>query len=819
MASPELIRKFEVPWEKLRWKCDPNIFAFECTDELTPPTTFIGQERAIKSIQFGLDIDKPGYNLFVTGLTGTGKASAIKSHLEGVIADRQQQGAQFPVFDWCYVHSFTDPDRPKSVRFPPGRGRSFQQKMRELLATVQEEIPKVFASEEYLAQRREVDEDGRSRHQNVTQTLEHDARAENFGIQFTPVGVNVIPLVEGKPLTPEEFMALGEDVQRSLEEKRDKVLERVQVAMEELRTNERSVIERVKALDRSVAEARLNVVFHQLLTEYADIREVMVYLESLKGFTLDNLDLFRDKESVGQPPLSPKQEAMPFPTLLRNPFLPFEVNVLVDNSGGQSAPVIVESNPTWSNLFGRIERRPFMGTYFSDHTMIKAGSIHLANGGYIVLNAKDLLVIPAVWQGLKRVIRNREISVEEPAESLGFMGPQPLRPEPLPLDLKIIVMGDEVLYRMLSAYDQEDFWELFKVKAEFDSQIDLTPENVSAYSCFICGISESGNLLHSDRSGVAAILEYSTWLVSDQAKLSARFGVIRDVLFEADYWARKDQSPMIFGEHVKKAIKEKLYRLNLIEERLRELIAEGVIMVDVEGEVVGQVNGLSVYELGDFSFGRPVRITSRTFAGRRGLVNIERESQLSGKIHDKGVLIISGYLGWKYAQDKPLSLSASICFEQSYEGVEGDSASSTELYAILSSLAEAPIKQNIAVTGSVNQKGEIQPIGGANQKIEGFYDVCRVKGFTGEQGVIIPHQNLRNLVLREDIVESVKEGSFYIYAVKSIDEGIEILTGLQAGERSSDGSYPEGTINYRVDKRLRELGESLKGFYGEMMGG
>lgn len=386
------------------------------------------------------------------------------------------------------------------------------------------------------------------------------------------------------------------------------------------------------------------------------------------------------------------------------------------------------------------------------------------------------------------------------------------------MDIKVIVMGDEAFYRLLSTYDQEDFWEMFKVKAEFDYQIDLTPENIYSYASFICGTCKSEGLLPFDRTGVARVAEYGARLVADQTKLSSRFGQIKDVLIEADYWARKEGSPLVRGEHVKKALDQKVYRLNLIEERIRRLIAEGTLMVDVDGEVVGQVNGLVVYDLGDFSFGRPVRITAKTFAGRRGVINIERETQLSGRIHDKGVLILSGYLGWKYAQDKPLSLSASLCFEQSYEGVEGDSASSTELYAILSSLSDLPIKQGIAVTGSVNQKGEVQPIGGVNQKIEGHYDVCKVKGLTGNQGVIIPHQNVKNLMLREDVVEAVQEGRFHIYAVRTIDEGIEILTGVPAGERRPDGTYPEGTVNYLVDRRLKELAQSLRGFYAEMLG-
>ena len=601
--------------------------------------------------------------------------------------------------------------------------------------------------------------------------------------------------------------------------------------MERLRAIEKDTQDKVRAVDRNIGEMRLSDIFRMVntlntLREGAEqLPDLFNYLAALKEYTLNNQSLFTG--GGGQPAVTPlgpmggipTQAGLQMPsTTQRDPFLPFEINVLVDNADTQAAPIIIESNPNWGNLFGRIERRAFMGAYFSDHTMLKAGSIHHANGGYVVLNARDLLMNPGVWEGLKRTIRDKETRLEDPAVQFGLMAPQGLRPQAMSWDAKAIVMGDEAIYRLLSTSDQEDFWEMFKVKAEFDSQIDLTPESVADYCAFICGTCQSERLHHCDRSGVARVVEYGARLVADQTKLSSRFGQIQDLLIEADYWCRKDSAPRITGEHVKKALSEKIHRLNLVEEKMRRLIAEGTIMVDVEGEVAGQVNGLAVYDLGDFSFGRPSRITVRTFAGRRGVINIEREAQLSGRIHNKGVLILSGYLGWKFAQDKPLSLSASLSFEQSYEGVDGDSASSTELYAILSSLAELPIKQGMAVTGSVNQKGEIQPIGGVTQKVEGFYDVCRVVGLTGDQGVMVPHQNIKNLMLRDDVVDAVKEGVFHIYSVKSVDEGIEILTNVPAGERQPDGFYPEGTVNYLVEKRLGELAESLKGFYAEMLG-
>ncbi len=814
--------KYEVSWEQVCWHCNTADFSFDCTDELTPLQGLIGQDRALRAIRFGLEVDRPGYNLFVTGLTGTGKASAIKRHLQAIIDERKAQGVQFPVYDWCYVYNFGDPDRPRMLRLPPGHGRLLRRGLDELLKTLREELPKLFSSEEYTSRRREMEEKGRASYQSVLQGLEREARAGGFGLQFSQMGVNLFPLKEdGGPMSPEEFMKLGEGKRHDIEEKRGKLLQRVQETMERLRAIEKDTQDKVSALGRDVGDLRLSDLFHRFVSDFGGLPEVTGYLDVLREYTLDNLNLFTTSQSSdgAQPPATPVQGGpQVFTAAQRSPIMPFEVNVLVDTSGSQAAPIVIESNPTWGNLFGRIERRAVMGAYFSDHTMLRAGSIHQANGGYLVLNVRDLLMNPGVWEGLKRAIRDKEVSLEDPAVQFGLIAPQGLRPQSIPWNAKVIVTGDEGLYRLFSTYDREDFWEMFKVKAEFDSQIDLTPESVDGYCAFICGVCQAERLLHCDRSGVARVVEHSARLVADQTKLSTRFGQIQELLIEADYWARKGASPLITGAYVKKALDEKVYRLNLVEEKLRRLTSEGTLMVDVSGEVVGQVNGLVVYDMGDFTFGRPSRITARTFAGRQGVINIEREAQLSGRIHDKGVLILSGYLGWKFAQDKPLSLSASLSFEQSYEGVEGDSASSAELYAILSSLSELPIKQSIAVTGSVNQKGEIQPIGGANQKVEGFFDLCRIVDLTGDQGVVIPHQNVKNLMLRDDVVKAVQEGRFHIYAVKSVDEGIEVLTGVPAGERQPDGSYPQETVNYLVDKRLEEMAKSLQGFYSEMVG-
>jgi predicted ATP-dependent protease len=799
--------RYRVPVEQLRWQCDPADLGFECTDQLDPLQDFIGQERAISSLEFGLAVDRPGYNIFVTGLTGTGKASAIKSYVERAVEKRRKRTDGYYPDDWCYVYNLADTSSPLAVRLPAGKGKVLRDQAQELLDIIKAEIGRALGSEEYQKERQALLDKGQTAHRELLQRLEAEARAGGFFIQVSPMGVNLIPLVEERPMSAEEFAALPEEARRAIEEKQAEVMRQVGETMKRLGALQKEAMQKIKTLERRAAEVALGRPFQDLLTEYRDFPDVTRYVEDLREFTLDNIGLFHEKEE-------PSPALFYRPSAEMDPALPFQVNVFVDNSGAQGPPVIIEPNPTWANLFGKVERRAIMGAYVSDHTMLKPGAVHLANGGYLVLNIRDLLLNPGVWEALKRVMKTKEARLEEPLEQFGFLPPHGLRPQTIPAEEKMIVTGDNFLYRMLAQYD-EDFWELFKVKADFDFQIERTQENLEAYAAFICACCQTEGLLHFNAGAVATVSEYGARLVADQHKLSSRFGQVRDLLVEADYWARQDGAAKVSAEHVQKAIEQKLYRSKLVEERIRELISQGTLMVDVDGEVVGQVNGLAVYDVGDFSFGKPSRITARTFMGRSGVINIERESQLSGRIHDKGVLILSGYLGHKFAQDKPLSLSASLCFEQSYEGVEGDSASSTELYAILSSLSSLPIQQGIAVTGSVNQKGEVQPIGGVNEKIEGFFDVCQAKGLTGRQAVIVPHQNLRNLMLREDVVEAVRQGQFHIYAVTTVDEGIEVLTGVAAGDRQPDGSYPEGTVNRLVNQRLSELAEGLRSFYRE----
>jgi len=806
-----------VPWQETCWTCDVDSLNFQCTDELTPLDHFIGQDRALEAIRFGLEVDKPGYNLFVTGLTGTGKASAIKAHLESLVEDLERRERQRPISDWVYVYNFDDPDRPRALRLPVGIGRAFRSNLSEFPNVLKEEIPKVLQSEEYEARRRAIEDDGRKDGQELMAKLEQEAQAANFSLQVTPSGITLFPMLEDRPMTPEEYQALAAEPKQAVDETREQLMQSTQATMPKMRDIEKDTGEKIKTLEREAANLCVSEVFRHMMETFSDVPTIWEYLVRLIEHVLDNLGLFKEQPPAGMQPSPGVTANAGGAGLALNPFLPFEVNVLVDNSGVEGVPIVIEPNPNWGNLFGRIERRSIMGTYVSDHAMLKSGSIHRANGGYLVLNARDMLMYPAVWEGLKRIIRNREIQLEDPAEQAGYSIPQGLRPEPISLDLKVIATGDEGIYRTLSTLDQEDFGDLFKVKAEFDNQIELTPENIQAYCAFICWTCQEEQLLQFDAGGAARVIEYAARQVSDQNKLSTRFGQIKDLLIEADYWARKDSCSLVEATHVRQAKAQKIHRLNLVEERLREMIAEGSLLLEVTGSAVGQINGLAVYDLGDFSFGRPSRITAQTFAGREGVINIEREASLSGRTHDKGVLILGGFLGARYGQERPLTLTASMCFEQSYDGVDGDSASSTELYAIISSLSGLPLKQNIAVTGSVNQNGEIQPIGGVNQKVEGMFDVCRIDGLTGDQGVMIPFQNKRNLMLREDVAEAIKEGTFKVYAVKTIDEGLEILTGVPAGKRQADGSFPKGTVNQLVDQRLKELHQSMRGYYGDLV--
>jgi predicted ATP-dependent protease len=802
----------EVPADQLRWNCDPECFSFQCTDELVPLQEFIGQERAISAIEFGLGVDQPGYNIFVGGMTGTGKSSVVKAHLEQVVAKRKLPTDQAPPPDWCYVHNFSDTDRPKIISMSAGTGKRFRSRMERLRDDLQHDVVAAFTNEEYEAQRKAIAEENQNSQRRLFQELEVEAQAKGLTVQLSPVGVTLVPVVDGRTASQEEFVQLPEATRRQLDESRQELMGRVDETISKIRALDREAGERLSGLDKQVAEFVAGGRFERERDEFADFPEVLGFLDDLRAFAVEHIDAFRGEqgEQQSQPQSNPFREAS-LAAREREVLLPFVVNVFVDNTGADGPPIIVENNPTFSNLFGKIDRRFVLGGYVTDHSLLKAGSISQANGGYLVLNLRNLVTSPLAWETLKRVVRDKEVRPEDPAEVMGMVVPQSIKPEPMPLEVKIVVTGETDLYNMLSSFDEE-FWETFKVKADFDSQIQRNEEHLDAYAAFICGACNTHMLRHFSRDGVGAVIEYAARLVADQRKLTTRFGLVRDLLIEADYWAGKDQKDRVDAIHVKKALEQKEFRSDLISERLREMIVDGSLLVDVTGEVVGQVNGLAVFDVGGYAFGKPARITAKTYLGSGGVINIEREAKLSGSTHDKGVLILSGYLGSKYAQDRPLSVSASIAFEQSYSGVDGDSASSTEIYAILSSLSGLSLKQGLAVTGSVNQNGQVQPIGGVNQKIEGFFEVCRAKGLTGDQGVLVPKQNVVNLMLRDDVVEAVRDGAFHVYAVETIGEGIELLTGTPAGVPDDQGAYPEGSVNDLVVRQLTSYAEARRAF-------
>ncbi len=799
----------ELTAEQLRRRFDTSRLVFASTADAPDLEGIIGQDRAARAIEFGIDIPYPGFNVFASGPAGAGKTSIITRFLETKAATRPVPP------DWGYIHNFADPDRPRAVRLPPGSGCKLREQVDTLLDQVAEALEKAFEGEQYAESRNALGRELDTQRTERFRALEAAVRQQGFALARTQMGIMVAPVKDGQPLTPEQFEALPEDERTAYAQHSQILQEMLERTGRQVQELEEAAQARLANLDREIAAAAIRPFFDRLLPDYGDWPDVIAYLTGMQAHIAEHTDDLR-AAGGGQAQSEGQGEAQILPWLRRqaaSPFDRYRLNVVVDNSALTGAPVVVETNPTYLNLIGRVEMRAEFGTLVTDYRYIKAGALHRANGGYLLLDARVLLRQPLAWEALKQALRNQRIRIEEMAQQLGVLATTTLTPEPIPLDVKVVLIGDPQTYYLLYAYD-EQFEKLFKVRADFAEEMAWTPENEEKIVRFIRNRCAEYDLPHFDVSAVAKVVEHSGRLVEDQRKLTTRFALVSDIIQEAAFWAGRAGHAQVTGEDVQRAIDERVYRSNQFEERLHELITDGTIMVDTTGAAVGQVNGLAVLALGDYAFGRPSRITCRTFQGRAGVINIEREARLSGKIHDKGILILSGFLGGRYAQDKPLSLSASIAFEQSYEGVDGDSASSTELYALLSSLAELPIKQGIAVTGSVNQNGEIQAIGGATAKIEGFFDVCRAMpgGLTGEQGVIIPVANAANLMLRDDLVAAVAEGRFHIWPVRTADEGAELLTGVPAGERDADGAYPPDSVNGRVDRKLRDLAEKLQNF-------
>jgi len=792
------IERWKLKPERLTSAVDKSKLKFKSTEELPELEGIIGQDRAVKALDFGTRIDGFGYNLYVLGQPGSGRASAVKMALEARAKERPRTD------DWCYVNNFTEKHKPIAIRLPAGTGKEFRTDMEELIKELEHQLPQAFEGEHYRNQRDKINQQLQQIQSEEFSRLQKKAGEKGFTLQQAGSMFGIIPLVDGEPINPDNYEQLTGQQKEEIESKGKELREDLNAAVKEVRQAEKDAKHTVEKLDRRVADLAVGHLIEELRGKYSEYKRVVQYLNDVQNDIVENVQEFL---SAGQQEQAQMMLGMRMPAQKTDVYGRYVVNLLVDNSENEGAPVIVESNPTYSNLLGRIEHKAQFGTMVTDYTMIKAGALHRANGGYLVLEARDLLTSFLSYDALKRSLKNRRIKIEEISEMFRFISTVTLEPEPVALDVKVVIIGLPIIYYLLYEYD-EDFRKLFKVKADFDNLIDRAPETEHDLARFIGQRCRREDLRHFGPGAVAEVLRYSSRLVEDQRKLTGTLLDINDILREASYWASTNGNKLVKADDVKRAIHEKIFRSNRIEKRIRELIEEGTIMIDTEGEVVGQVNGISVMQLGDYAFGRPSRITARTFMGKGGVVNIEREAKMSGKIHNKGVLILTGYLGGKFAQDHPLTISASITFEQMYEGIEGDSASSSELYCLLSSLSGIPIRQNIAVTGSINQHGNIQPVGGVTEKVEGFYYVCKVKGLTGDQGVIIPEVNEPNLVLNDEVIEAVCAGRFHIYAIKTIDEGIAILTGTQAGEMQPDGAYPEGTVYRAVHDTLRTMSEN-----------
>ena len=799
--------------EQIRRTCDPGGFAFETTAELGEAPELIGQRRAADALAFGLGIADGGYNVYVAGPPGTGKTAAVRTFIERAARERRRPD------DWCYVHNFRDPAAPKALRLPAGQGRELRDQLRALVRAARREIPRAFESEEYIARREALVNGLNHRREQLFAALAKRAQAAGFLVQPTPVGIALVPVMGNQQLSDEDVAGLTPEMRQVIGRAREELEGEVRTFLKEVRAAEREAREGLEAQDRDVALHAVGGLVDDLLERYAGQAEVVAYLESVREGILADIALFRSHPlptDARMPEPEPDTSSNPEHLLHERAFRKYEVNVVVDNAATVGAPVVFEPNPTHPNLIGRIEREAVLGALLTDFTLISPGALHRANGGYLVLRVEDLLRAPLAWDALKRALREKAVVTEDVGEVLGLTSARGLRPDPIPLDVKVFLLGEALHHALLHALDA-DFRELFKVRADFGADMARTPEAEAAYAAFAAEQARSlGRPL--DRTGLARLVEEASRLAGDQRKLCACFGEVADLIREADHWAAREGASVVGAAHVRRAVEERVYRSGLVAERLRELMARGVLLVRPEGEAVGQVHGLAVLSAGGTTFGQPVRITATVGVGRDGVVDIERQAELGGRIHSKGVLILGGYLADTYARAKPLALSARLVFEQSYDEVEGDSASLAELLALLSRLADVPLRQGIAVTGSVNQRGEVQAIGGVNEKVEGFFDACQAVGPRDDQGVVIPAANAEHLMLRDDVVAAVAAGRFHVHAVRTVEEALAVLTGQPVERPTLDGATPLTGFHALVDRRLKALADALREFGSPLAG-
>ena len=782
------IEAYELAPASLRATCDSKRFSFRTTAEIPSLEGVIGQRRAVEAIEFGLEMKGAGYNVYVAGMDGTGKKTIVNQ-----IVEEFARNMPAPM-DWCMVNNFADEYCPTALAFPTGRANAFSRTMRRVVDGLVKEIPAAFNDEGFLKRKADVQKKFNRRQSRLLSRVDGIAAKKSLHVARTDAGLETIVLKDGQPMSREEFNSLSRTERRRIEDNIRQMEHELEKTARKISQIGVSLHEAVEKLVDKESRALVRRHLEPLLETYRDFPPVRSYLEDVEQDIIDNVQHFMP-ENDGN-----KEKSRGAGDFIEGPLRKYDVNVLVDRGTRKGAPVIFEPNPTYKNLFGQIEKRAYMGTVTTDFTMIQAGSLLKANGGYLILEVEPVLTNNFVWDALKRALQNNCLAIEDMAAEVGFVSAS-LRPEPIPLDVKVILIGSTWPFQLLQESDAK-FNEIFKVRADFDYEVACTEQTEEQYAAYIARTCRQEGLLPFTSRGVSAIVEFGKKQVADIRKLSLRFGPIMGLIQEAEHWARKRGGRAVTDRDVVRAFKAHRFRYNLYEEKVQESYVDGTILIDIDGEEIGQVNALAVFQIGDISFGRPARITAETFMGRKGIVNIEREARLSGSTHDKGVLILSGFLGRTFARRYPLSLSISLTFEQSYGEIDGDSASSTELYAIVSSLAEAPIRQGIAVTGSVNQKGRIQAIGGVNQKIEGFFDVCLARGLNGRQGVIIPKANQQNLMIRRDVVDAVRAGDFHIYRVETVEQGLEILTGQAAGTPDAEGRYEPDTVYGRAQEKL-----------------
>ena len=787
--------KYEVNYRNLKMTCNPELFNFETTEGLEPITTGVGQDRGIKALEFGLKVDVKGYNIYIEGPSGVGKTMYAKNYLNTIATKKRTPS------DWCYIYNFENPNEPIAVSLPAGQGKEFKDSMDGFIKEIKKDIKSTFNNDDFEKEKALIKSEYEEQRSKLMDNLSNRALSFGFQVKSAQNGIYMMPVLDGKALKEEEFERLSEEIKQEYEAKSGVVQEMIMEAIGKIKELERLSDNKISEWQSNVALLTVNVHINYLKSKYKKNKKINKFLNNVKQDVLKNVPVFLSQDENP----NKMQQANPMAQQV-DPCLNYRVNLFVDNSNLDGAPIVMDSNYAYHNIFGKLEYENYYGALKTDFTMLQAGLLQKANGGYIIFQAKDLLQNPICYDALKKALRVKEVAIENTADQRSSMVMVSLKPEPIPLDLKVILIGDANIYYTLFSMD-EDFRKLFKIKVEWEDEVEFNEENINKLARIINNYCESEELLPLDKFAMARIVEYASRLAGDQQKISTLFNDIFVVVGEAATWAKISKSKVVTENFVEKALTERKDRVKKYDERYIQMINENSLLISTKGQKVGELNGLTVMSVGDYTFGKPTKITVNTYTGREGIINIEREVELSGSSHSKGVLILSGFLGERFAQNFPLSLTASICFEQLYNGVDGDSASSTELYGLLSSLSEIPINQSIAVTGSVNQKGDIQPIGGVNEKIEGFYQICKMRGLDGTHGVMIPVQNIKNLQLSDEIVQSVRSGLFRIYAVSTIDEGIEVLTGVPAGKKDKNGNFPAGTINYLVSEKLKKYAE------------